>query len=60
MPDPKDNTGRDRDAPEVEGRRGPPARPGAESAQDDRALEDEARPGKGENQAGFLKDTDAG
>lgn len=35
-------------------------RPETERARDDPALEDEARPGKGENQAGFLKDTEGG
>jgi hypothetical protein len=50
MPDPKDNAKQTGDShpPEVEDRR-----PGA--ADDD---EIESRPGQGENQAGFLKDTD--
>lgn len=64
MPNARDNAKSSGDIrpPEIEERAGtrPTGRPAAEGAQDDRALEDEARPGKGENQAGFLKDTDAG
>lgn len=63
MPDPKDDARASGDirAPEVEerGSTRPASRPEAEAADDDRTLADEARPGKGENQAGFLKDDDA-
>lgn len=62
MPDPQDNAKDSGDIrpPGIEEheRSRPAARPEAGGAQDDRALEDEARPGKGENQAGFLKDTE--
>jgi hypothetical protein len=71
MPDPKDNaklTG-DTHPPEVEDvaqerPRGHPQTEGAHGREGDsplaRELEDEARAGKGENQAGYLKDTDSG
>jgi hypothetical protein len=68
MPDPKNNAKASGDVhpPEVEdvaqGRpRGHPDTEGAHGAagSGDRDLENEARPGKGENQAGFLKDKDA-
>ena len=69
MPDPKDNaklTG-DTHPPELEGTPSAademPDEIGADGTPRDRGqardLEDEARPGKGENQAGFLKDKDA-
>jgi hypothetical protein len=71
MPDPKDNaklTG-DTHPPELEDvaqerPRGHPQTEGAYGREGDsplaRELEDEARAGKGENQAGSLKDKDAG
>ena len=69
MPDPKDNAKASGDVhpPEVEDTsrqrpRGAPDTEGASGSDRDtplgRELENEARPGKGENQAGFLKDKD--
>jgi hypothetical protein len=70
MPDPKDNAKasgdvhppeteevaqqRPRGHPDTEGARGKAGQGGLE-----RDLQDEGRPGKGENQAGFLKDKEA-
>ena len=51
MPDPKDNAQRDGDAQ--------PAESENTGAAADESDEVEATPGKGENQAGFLKDRDA-
>ena len=48
MPDPKDNA-------KAGGNVHPPEK---EETPQQRELEDEARPGKGENQAGFLKEKD--
>lgn len=58
MPDPKDNQklSGDTHPPEVEDEAG---RPAADDRSLQRDLEDEARPGKGINQAGYLKDKDA-
>ena len=65
MPDPKDNAKATGDVhpPEVEdgaagGRTGRPAAEGADDTLS-RDLQDEARAGKGINQAGYLKDKDA-
>ena len=65
MPDAKNNakaTG-DTHLPEIE-EKGAPQAGGASGGPPDgdlgRDLENEGRPGKGENQAGFLKDRDAG
>jgi len=70
MPDPKDNAKASGDVhpPELEEAaqerpRGRPATEGAFGSEREaplaRELEDEARAGKGENQAGYLKDKDA-
>jgi hypothetical protein len=66
MPDPKDNAKASGDVhlPEVEdqGRRSSGGRPVAEDvdpAAAERSQQDESRPGKGENQAGYLKDKEA-
>jgi len=65
MPNPRDNAKASGDvhAPDVEdlGRRSRDGRPVAEDSDPapDGDLQDEARPGKGENQAGFLKDKEA-
>ena len=65
MPDPKDNAKASGDIhpPETEdlSRQRPRAQPGTEDTEGGTArgdLEDEGRPGKGENQAGYLKDKD--
>jgi hypothetical protein len=65
MPNAKDNAKLSGDVhpPEVEDAPGSAGDPLSgdddASAPAGRGLEDEARPGKGENQAGFLKDKDA-
>ena len=67
MPDPKDNAKASGDThpPEAEdtSRQRPQGQPGTEGARGKdatlgRELENEARAGKGENQAGFLKEKD--
>ena len=65
MPDPKDNAKASGDIhqPDLDdlASRNTSGQPVAEDsdAAEDRARRDEARPGKGENQAGYLKDKDA-